>query len=98
MCLAEFVNPVQPAALRCIRRRDVQEQRVELMAFFGEMCAEDVDLPAHRTPEFLEASNLYYERLNQKIAEGQQQQQQPPLLMPRLPKPGGKVSFREVAK
>lgn len=95
MWLAEFLNPSQPAALRCLRRRDVQQQHFELMAFFGEMCAEDCDLAAHHMPEFLEASGLYYEQLNQKLKEDQEQ---PQGRMPELPKPFGKVSFREVAK
>lgn len=86
----------QPAALRCIRKRDAKAQRFELMAFFGEMCAEDMDLPAHRTPEFLEASTAYHERLAKKMEEDQRQ---PPAPQgPHLPEPGGKVSFREVAK
>lgn len=96
LCRAEFLNPSQPAALRCIRRRDVKEQRFELMAFFDEMCAEDMDLPSHRTPEFLEASTLYHERLAQKLEAEQRQPVAP--RGPHLPEPGARVSFREVAK
>ena len=38
--------------LRCIRQADPVRQRHELMAYFGESCAEDVDLPAFQDPVF----------------------------------------------
>jgi hypothetical protein len=54
-CLcAEFedAGEVGVTVLRCVRRADPVRQRHEMMAYFGESCAEDVDLPAFQDPVF----------------------------------------------
>ena len=38
--------------MRCLRQADVTRQQHELMAYFGETCAADVDLPVFQDPEF----------------------------------------------
>lgn len=64
------------------------------MAYFGEMCAEDIDLPSFHTEDFLAASALYHEEAT-RIEEEQRQLSQVP--GPQLPTPGGHVSFRDLA-
>lgn len=43
-------------AMRCLRQADALRQRHELMSYFGETCAEDVDLPAFDDPAYRKAS------------------------------------------
>ena len=80
--------------MRCIRQRNVQEQHFQVMAYFGEMCAEDIDLPSFHTEDFLAASALYHE---EAIRREEEQRQIPLVPGPQIPIPGGRISFRDLA-
>ena len=65
------------------------------MAFFGEMCAEDVDLADHQSPGYLEASARIQEQITRQLEQEAMQLQQH-TSEPQVPQRGGRVTFREL--
>lgn len=43
------------ASVRCLRQQDAGRQRHELMAYFGEACADDFDLPSFQDTAYIKA-------------------------------------------
>ena len=91
---ADFLSSKNVTALRCIRHRDVLKQRYERMAYFGPMCASEVDLPLHSDASFMEWAAGFNEKLLEDLQRQQAESLQPdsPGQMPTV----GSTSFREV--
>lgn len=55
-------------AMRCLRQADAVRQRHELMSYFGETCAEDVDLPAFDDPGYRKVADEIRQKVEEQAA------------------------------